>query len=100
MKKAKCVTIDASLVTEAEEVAARLDTTFSALVEEALRRLLRQEEAWRGVEEKLTNIETLLRQCLEEARREPPESRPDRRDQAPPPQLSDNLWINILRRRG
>ena len=95
MKKAKCVTIDASLVTEAEEAAARLDTTFSALVEEALRRFLRQAEAWRGVEEKLTNIETLLRQCLQ---KEPPESRPDRRDQAPP--LSDNLWINILRRRG
>ena len=99
MKKAKCVTIDASLVTEAEEAAARLGTTFSALVEEALRRLLRQ-GAWRNVEEKLDNIETLLRQCLEETRREPPESRPDRRDQAPPPQLSDNLWINILRRRG
>jgi len=97
VKKAKCVTIDASLVAEAEEAATRLGTTFSALVEEALRRLLRQEEAWRDVEEKLTNIETLLRQCLQ---REPPESRPDRRDQAPPPQLSDNLWINILRRRG
>ena len=96
MKKAKCVTVDASLVTEAEEAAARLGTTFSALVEEALRRLLRQ-EAWRDVEERLTNIETLLRQCLQ---REPPESRPDRRDQAPPPQLSDNLWISILRRRG
>jgi len=95
VKKAKCVTIDASLVTEAEETATRLDTTFSALVEEALRRFLRQEMAWRGVEEKLANIETLLRQCLQ---KEPPESRPDRRDQAPP--LSDNLWINILRRRG
>ncbi len=95
MKKAKCVTIDVSLVTEAEETATRLGTTFSALVEEALRRFLRQEKAWRGVEEKLANIETLLRQCLQ---REPPESRPDRRDQAPP--LSDNLWINILRRRG
>jgi len=98
VKKAKCVTIDASLVAEAEEAAAKLDTTFSALVEEALRRFLRQAEAWRGVEEKLANIETLLRQCLEETRREPPESRSDRRDQAPP--LSDNLWINILRRRG
>ncbi len=68
MKKAKCVTIDASLVTEAEEAAAKPDTTFSALVEEALRRLLRQEKAWRDVEEKLTNIETLLRRCLKEAR--------------------------------
>jgi len=99
VKKAKCATIDASLVTEAEETAARLGTTFSALVEEALRRFLRQ-GAWRNVEEKLDNIETLLRQCLEETRRELSESRPDRRDQAPPPQLSDNLWINILRRRG
>ena|GEM_PF-2928927 len=68
MKKAKCVTIDASLVTEAEEAVARLGTTFSALVEEALRRLLRQAEAWRGVEEKLTNIEILLRRCLKETR--------------------------------
>ena len=68
MKRAKCVTIDVSLVAEAEEAAARLGTTFSALVEEALRRLLRQEEAWRDVEEKLTNIETLLRRCLKEAR--------------------------------
>ena len=95
MKKAKCVTIDASHVTEAEEVATKLGATFSALVEEALRRLPRQAEAWRDVEERLTNIETLLRQCLQ---REPPESRPAQRDQAPP--LSDNLWINILRRRG
>ena len=99
MKKAKCVTVDASLVTEAEEAAARLGTTFSALVEEALRRFLRQ-GAWSDVEEKLTNIETLLRQCLEETRRKSPESRPAQRDQAPPPQLSDNLWVGILRRRG
>jgi hypothetical protein len=95
VKKAKCVTIDASLVTEAEEAAARLGTTFSALVEEALRRFLRQAEAWTGIEERLINIETLLRQCLQ---REPPEPRPDRRDQTPP--LSDNLWVGILRRRG
>jgi hypothetical protein len=98
VKKAKCVTIDATLVTEAEETAARLGTTFSALVEEALRRLLRQAEAWRGVEEKLTNIETLLRQCLEETRKEPATA--SSRSQEPPPQLNENLWINILRRRG
>jgi len=100
VKKTKCVTIDASLLADAEKAAARLGIAFSALVEEALRRFLRQAEAWRGVEEKLDNIETLLRQCLEETRRELSESRPDRRDQASPPQLSDNLWINILRRRG
>jgi post-segregation antitoxin (ccd killing protein) len=68
VKRTKCVTINVSLVAEAEEAAARLGTTFSALVEEALRRLLRQAEAWRGVEEKLTNIETLLRRCLKETR--------------------------------
>jgi len=98
VKKTKCVTIDVSLVTEAEEVAVRLGTTFSALVEEALRRFLRQTEAWRGVEEKLTNIETLLRQCLEKTRKEPVAA--SSRSQEPPPQLSDNLWVGILRRRG
>jgi hypothetical protein len=94
VKKTKCVTIDVSLLAEAEEAAARLGTTFSALVEEALLRLLKPETR---LEEKLANIETLLRQCLQ---REPPESRPDRRDQAPPPQLNNNLWVGILRRRG
>jgi len=78
VKKAKCVTIDVSLVAEAQEAAARLGTTFSALVEEALRRLLRHEEAWRDVEEKLTNIKTLLRRCLKEAR-----SRRRRKDRCP-----------------
>jgi hypothetical protein len=97
MKRTKCVTIDVSLLADAEEAAARLGMPLSALVEEALRRLLRQAEAWRGVEEKLANIETLLRQCLQ---REPPEPRSTQRDQAPPPQLNNNLWINILRRRG
>jgi len=101
VKRAKCVTIDASLLAEAEEAAARLGIAFSALVEEALRRLLRQAEAWRGVEERLANIEALLRQCLEEARREPAEARgPSSRSQGPPPQLDNNLWIDILRRRG
>ena len=98
MKKTKCVTIDASLLAEAEEAAARLGIPLSALVEEALRRLLRQAEAWRGVEEKLASIETLLRQCLQKEPR-PAESRGSGR-QEPPPQLGDNLWVNILRRRG
>jgi Arc/MetJ family transcription regulator len=98
VKKAKCITIDASLVTEAEEAAARLGTTFSALVEEALRRLLRQAEAWRGVEEKLASIEALLRQCLQKEAR-PAEPRGPGR-QEPPPQLGENLWVSILRRRG
>jgi Arc/MetJ family transcription regulator len=95
VKKTKCVTIDASLLADAEEAAARLDTTFSALVEEALRRLLRQAEAWRGVEERLANIETLLRQCLQKEPRPAEASR-----QEPPPQLGDNLWVSILRKRG
>ena len=94
MKKVKSVALDASLLAEAEKEAERRGIAFSALVEEALKFYL----SVGRLEEKLANIETLLRQCLEETRREPPESRPDRRDQAPP--LSDNLWINILRRRG
>jgi hypothetical protein len=98
VKKTKCVTIDASLLAEAEEAAARLGTTFSALVEEALRRFLRQAEAWRDVEEKLANIETLLKQCLQKEAR-PAEPRGPGR-QEPPPQLGDNLWISILRKRG
>ena len=94
MKKTKCVTIDASLAAEAEEAAARLSIPLSALVEEALRRLLRQPEAWRGVEERLNNIETLLRQCLQrEARPAGPPSRQE-------PQLGGNAWVEILRRRG
>jgi len=97
VKKTKCVTIDASLLADAEEAAARLGVPLSTLVEEALRRLLRQEEAWRDVEERLTNIETLLRQCLQKEPR-PAEARPSR--QEPPPQLGDNLWISILRKRG
>jgi Arc/MetJ family transcription regulator len=95
VKKTKCVTIDASLVAEAEEAAARLGIPLSALVEEALRRLLRQPEAWRGVEEKLAGIETLLRQCLQREAR-PAEARPSRQE----PQLGGNAWVEILRRRG
>jgi enoyl-CoA hydratase/carnithine racemase len=97
VKKTKCVTIDASLLADAEEVAARLGAPLSALVEEALRRLLRQAEAWRGVEEKLASIEALLRQCLQKEAR-PAEARPSRLE--PPPQLGGNVWVEILRRRG
>lgn len=101
MKRTKCVTIDVSLLAEAEEAAARLGVPLSALVEEALRRLLRQGETWRGVEERLANIEALLGQCLQkEARREPAEARGPSGRQEPPPQLGDNLWVGILRRRG
>ena len=99
MKKAKCVTIDASLLAEAEEAAAGLGIPLSALVEEALRRLLRQAEAWRGVEEKLTIIEALLRQCLQKEAR-PAEARGPHSRQEPPPQLGGNAWVEILRRRG
>jgi hypothetical protein len=96
VKKAKCVTIDVSLLAEAEDAAARLGTTFSGLVEEALRRLLRQAEAWRDVEERLANIEALLKQCLQ---RGPPEAQEEA--QKPPQQriLSNNIWVEILRRR-
>jgi hypothetical protein len=99
VKKAKCVTIDASLLADAEEAAARLGTTFSALVEEALRLLLRQAEAWRGVEKRLAAVEDMLKQCLQKEAR-PAESRGQPSRQEPPPPLSDNLWISILRRRG
>jgi hypothetical protein len=94
VKKVKSVALDASLLAEAEKEAVRRGVPFSTLVEEALKLYL----SVGRLEEKLTIIETLLRQCLEVARREPPESLPDRRDQASP--LSDNLWVNILRRRG
>ena len=97
MKRTKCITIDVSLLAEAEEAAARLGIPLSALVEEALRRFLRQAEAWRDVEEKLASIEALLRQCLQKEAR-PAEAKPSR--QEPPPQLGDNLWVSILRRRG
>jgi metal-responsive CopG/Arc/MetJ family transcriptional regulator len=97
VKKAKCVSVDASLLAEAEETAARLGVPLSALVEEALRRLLRQAEAWRDVEEKLASIETLLKQCLQKEAR-PAEARGPGRQEPPP--LSDNLWVGILRKRG
>jgi metal-responsive CopG/Arc/MetJ family transcriptional regulator len=97
VKKAKCITIDTSLLAEAEETAARLNVPLSALVEEALRMYLRTQEGLKAVAEKLAAVEDMLRQCLQ-TRREPPEVQSGR--QAPPPQLSDNLWVNILRRRG
>ncbi len=99
MRRTKCITIDVSLLAEAEEAAARLGIPLSALVEEALRRLLRQTEAWRDIEEKLIIIETLLRQCLQKEAR-PAEPRGPSSRQEPPPQLGDNLWVSILRRRG
>jgi hypothetical protein len=93
VKKAKCVTIDTSLLAEAEKEAVRKGVPFSTLVEEALKLYL----SIGRLEERLANIEALLRQCLQKETR-PAEARPSR--QEPPPQLSDNLWVNILRRRG
>jgi len=96
VKRTKCITIDASLLAEAEEAAARLGIAFSALVEEALRMYLRQ-EGLKAVAERLAAVEDLLRRCLQkETRREPPEAQSG--GQASP--LSDNLWVGILRRRG
>jgi len=97
MKRTKCITIDVSLLADAEEAAARLGVPLSALVEEALRLLLRQAEAWRGVEKRLAAVEDMLKQCLQKEAR-PAEARPSR--QEPPPQLGENLWVSILRRRG
>ncbi len=95
MKKAKCITIDVSLLAEAEKEVMRKGITFSALVEEALKLYL----SVGRLEEKLTIIETLLRRCLEEARREPPQTPAE--VQKPPQQrtLSNNIWVEILRRR-
>jgi hypothetical protein len=71
-------------------------------VEEALRTYLRTQEGLKAVAERLAAVENMLRQCLQKAvetRREPAEPRGPGR-QEPPPQLGDNLWVNILRRRG
>ncbi len=65
MKKVKSVALDASLLAEAEKEAERRGVPFSTLVEEALKLYL----SVGRLEEKLTIIETLLRQCLEEAQR-------------------------------
>jgi len=94
VKKVKSVALDASLLAEAEKEAERRGITFSTLVEEALKLYL----SVGRLEEKLTIIETLLRQCLQKEPR-PAESRGSGR-QEPPPQLGDNLWVSILRKRG
>ena len=97
MKRVKSVALDASLLAEAEREAGRRGVAFSALVEEALRLYL----SVGRLEERLANIEALLGQCLQkEARREPAEARGPSGRQEPPPQLGDNLWVGILRRRG
>ena len=100
MRRTKCITIDVSLLAEAEEAAARLGVPLSALVEEALRTYLRTQEGLKAVAERLAAVENMLRQCLQkETRREPAEPRGPGR-QEPPPQLGGNAWVEILRRRG
>ncbi len=98
MKKTKSVTIDASLLAEAEETAARMRTTFSALVEEALRMYLRTQEGLKAVAERLAAVENMLRQCLQkEAQREPAGQPTEAQRQKP---LGGNVWVEILRSRG
>ena len=100
MRRTKCITIDVSLLADAEEAAARLGVPLSALVEEALRTYLRTQEGLKAVAERLAAVENMLRQCLQkETRREPAEPRGPGR-QEPPPQLGGNAWVEILRRRG
>ena len=94
MKKVKSVALDASLLAEAEKAAARLGIAFSALVEEALKFYL----SVGRLEEKLTIIETLLRQCLEETRREPPQT-PAEAQKPPQQKAVNNVWVDILRKR-
>ena len=94
MKKVKSVALDASLLAEAEKEAERRSITFSTLVEEALKLYL----SVGRLEEKLTIIEALLRQCLEETRREPPQTPAE--TQKPPQQKAvNNVWVDILRKR-
>jgi uncharacterized alpha-E superfamily protein len=90
VKKVKSVALDASLLAEAEKEAERRGVPFSTLVEEALKLYL----SIGRLEERLANIETLLKQCLQ-AR--PAEAKPSRQE---PPQLGGNAWVEILRRRG
>jgi len=94
VKKVKSVALDASLLAEAEKAAARLGIAFSALVEEALKFYL----SVGRLEEKLTIIETLLRQCLEETRREPPQT-PAEAQKPPQQKAVNNVWVDILRKR-
>ena len=94
MKRVKSVALDASLLAEAEREAGRRGVAFSALVEEALRLYL----SVGRLEERLANIEALLRQCLEEARRGPAETQ--KPPQHPPQTVGGNAWVEILRRRG
>ena len=94
MKKVKSVALDASLLAEAEKEAERRGIAFSTLVEEALKFYL----SVGRLEEKLTIIETLLRQCLEEARREPPQT-PAEAQKPPQQKALNNVWVDILRKR-
>jgi len=94
VKKVKSVALDASLLAEAEEEAERRGIAFSTLVEEALKFYL----SVGRLEEKLTIIETLLRQCLEETRREPPQT-PAEAQKPPQQKALNNVWVDILRKR-
>lgn len=94
MKKVKSVALDASLLAEAEKEAERRGVPFSTLVEEALKLYL----SVGHLEEKLAIIETLLRQCLEEARREPPQT-PAEAQKPPQQKAVNNVWVDILRKR-
>jgi dihydroxyacetone kinase len=94
VKKVKSIALDVSLLAEAEKEALRRGVAFSALVEEALKFYL----SVGRLEEKLTIIEALLRQCLEEARREPPQT-PAEAQKPPQQKALNNVWVDILRKR-
>jgi hypothetical protein len=94
VKKVKSVALDASLLAVAEKEAERRGIAFSTLVEEALKLYL----SVGRLEEKLTIIETLLRQCLEETRREPPQT-PAEAQKPPQQKAVNNVWVDILRKR-
>jgi dihydroxyacetone kinase len=94
VKKVKSVALDASLLAEAEKEAERRGIAFSTLVEEALKLYL----SVGRLEEKLTIIEALLRQCLEETRREPPQT-PAEAQKPPQQKAVNNVWVDILRKR-